>query len=147
MESMAVKINSLLKQRGLLKRDLARALGVSPQTATDICKGRSSVTVPHLQRLIEFFGLRAEFWLDPDRLHPIAADEVSAKIDQKIFELAQAGILDTEDPAGLFERLLTHARNHRDEYLALYGKTSPRERRLLGLPSSTAGTVGRISAT
>ena len=147
MESMAVKISGLLRQRGLLKRDLARALGVSPQTATDICKGRSSITVPHLRRLVEFFGLRADFWLDPDSLHPTTADEVSARVNQKVFELSQAGILDIEDPAGLFERLLILARNHRDEYLGLHGEALPQERRLLGLPGSTQGTVGRISAT
>lgn len=147
MDSMALKINSLLRQRGLLKRDLARALGVSPQTATDICKGRSSVTVPHLQRLVEFFGLRADFWLDPDRLHPTSADEASAEATAKVSELFQAGILDAEDPAGLFQRLLVLARNHRDEYLDLHGEAPPEERRLLGMPSSTQGRVGRISLT
>ena len=39
------KISALLEQRRLKKRDLARALGVSPQTATDICKGRSAITL------------------------------------------------------------------------------------------------------
>lgn len=144
---MAFKINSLLRHRGLLKRDLARALNISPQTATDICKGRSSITIPHLQRLVEFFGLRADFWLDPDRLHPTPADEVSARVSEKVFELSQAGILDTEDPTGLFERLLSLARNHREEYLALHGEAPPEERRLLGLPASSQGTVGRISAS
>ncbi len=147
MDSMAEKISRLLRHRGLLKRDLARALGVSPQTATDICKGRSSITVPHLRRLIQFFGLRAEFWLDNDRLNPSAADECSTSLDAKVHKLAEAGLLYAEDPAGLFERLLELARRHREEYLTLFGEAPPEERRLLGLPSSSYGTVGRISAT
>jgi len=147
MDSMAEKISRLLRQRGLLKRDLARALGVSPQTATDICKGRSSITVPHLRRLIKFFGLRAEFWLDNERLNPSAADETSASLDAKMHKLAEVGLLSAEDPAGLFERLLDIARSHREEYLNLFGEAPPEERRLLGLPSSSFGTVGRISAS
>ena len=76
MVTIAEKINAVLAERGLLKRDLARALGISPQTATDICKGRSAVTLPHLRSLVRFFGLRPDFWLDDSRLEPGAADEV-----------------------------------------------------------------------
>ena len=70
------KITALLEQRRLKKRDLARALGVSPQTATDICKGRSAITLPHLRNLISYFEVRAEFWLDDDRLAPIEIDQL-----------------------------------------------------------------------
>ena len=70
------KITALLEQRRLKKRDLARALNVSPQTATDICKGRSAITLPHLRNLITFFEVRAEFWLDDERLVPEDVDRL-----------------------------------------------------------------------
>lgn len=73
------KITALLGQRHLRKRDLAKALGVSPQTATDICKGRSAITLPHLRNLVAFFGLRPDFWLDDDKLLPDVTDHCKPK--------------------------------------------------------------------
>ena len=72
------KIAALLEQRHLKKRDLARALGVSPQTATDICKGRSAITLPHLRNLVAYFELRADFWIDDQRLLPDAGDRAAS---------------------------------------------------------------------
>ena len=103
MVSIPDKINALLAERGLLKRDLARALKVSPQTATDICKGRSAVTVPHLRKLIVFFGLRADFWLDEERLRPTAADELIPQLSDKIHALAETGLLYAEDPRASYD--------------------------------------------
>ena len=78
MVAIHEKIVAQLEQRKLKKRDLARALSVSPQTATDICKGRSAITLPHLRNLVNYFGLRADFWLDDQRLMPEASDRVGA---------------------------------------------------------------------
>jgi plasmid maintenance system antidote protein VapI len=135
MVTLAEKINRLLADRGLMKRDLARALGVSPQTATDICKGRSSVTLPHLRRLIQFFGLRADFWLDDDRMSPTDADELIPNLSEKIHALSSTGVLQAEDPAELIRRLVSFASRHKDEYARTYGAPSPEERRLLGVPA------------
>ena len=138
------KINQLLAQRGLLKRDLARALGISPQTATDICKGRSAVTLQHLRRLVTFFGLRADFWLDESRSAPTEADELIPNLDEKIRALAQTGILHADDPAGLFDRMRAVVIEHRVEYLQRFGEPTREERRILHLPETSLGSVGRI---
>jgi plasmid maintenance system antidote protein VapI len=144
MVSIPDKINALLAERGLLKRDLARALQVSPQTATDICKGRSAVTVPHLRKLVAFFGLRADFWLDEERERPTEADELIPQLSAKIHALAPTGLLHAEDPAGFVRRLLQLANEQRSLYVERFGQPPPEERRLLGLPLPGQGHVGRI---
>lgn len=138
MVTLAEKINRLLADRGLMKRDLARALGVSPQTATDICKGRSSVTLPHLRRLIHFFGLRADFWLDDDRMSPTDADELIPQLSEKIHALGTTGVLHAEDPGELIRRLISFASHHKEEYAKSFGAPTPEERRLLGIPAGPA---------
>jgi plasmid maintenance system antidote protein VapI len=145
MVTISDKINYLLAQRGLLKRDLAQALHVSPQTSTDICKGRSAVTVPHLRRLIEFFGLRADYWLDEQRLAPTAADETIPDFAAKIQDLTTTGLLHTPDPAGVFERMRRLVLEQRQTYLERFGEAGPEERDLLGLPGAESGKVGRIA--
>ena len=143
--------NAVLAERGLLKRDLARALGISPQTATDICKGRSAVTLPHLRSLVRYFGLRPDFWLDESRLQPGVADEVVPELEERIRALLDLGVLRTRDPGMLVRRLLDFVREHRAEYLRQYGELSPDEREMLGLSEAGAspagGSVGRIKAT
>lgn len=70
------KIQLQLKLRGRRKKDLAAFLGIAPQTMTDICKGRSAVTLMHLKGLIRFFDLRASYWLDDLREEPAPFDRV-----------------------------------------------------------------------
>lgn len=138
------KINLLLQRRGLLKRDLARALGISPQTATDICKGRSSISVEHLRRLVSFFQLQADYWLDEERLEPAATDERAVARDEVVLELRETGLLDLDKPAWLFERLRKFATHHRQEFVDEFGEPSPEERRVLGFPAQRGGSVGRV---
>lgn len=64
------KITRQLSRKGRKKKELAQFLGIAPQTMTDICKGRSAVTLSHLKRLVAFFGLRATYWIDEDREEP-----------------------------------------------------------------------------
>ena len=144
MVSIPDKINRLLAERGLMKRDLARALEVSPQTATDICKGRSAVTVAHLRRLITFFGLRADYWLDESRDKPTASDEVVQHLNEKVNKLSETGLMYVEDSAGFVRKLLRFVTDRRAEFIEQFGPPSSEERRLLGLPVHGQGTVGRI---
>ncbi|MBK8979233.1 MAG: helix-turn-helix domain-containing protein [Planctomycetes bacterium] len=136
MVTIAEKINVVLAQRGLLKRDLARALGISPQTATDICKGRSAVTLPHLRSLVRFFGLRADFWLDDDRLEPGVADAVVPQLEARLRGLCDLGILQSDDPAGLVDRLIRFARGNQREFLRLFGELGASDQRLLGIAAA-----------
>lgn len=140
------KIERELAHRGLLKRDLAKALGVSPQTATDICKGRSAVTLPHLRRLVEWLGLRADYWLDDARGTPDAADRVCAETDVKVRALHEADAFAAESPAALLTQLREFARERADEFVARFPNASDDVRRQLGLPARSMGQVGAVAA-
>jgi transcriptional regulator with XRE-family HTH domain len=136
------KISALLEQRRLKKRDLARALGVSPQTATDICKGRSAITLPHLRNLVSFFEVRAEFWLDDEKLAPEELDRVAAR--GALAAWARAGLTQVPDAERFLRRLRSFVVQHRHEFLATFPDLAPAERRLLGLADPATGTVGHI---
>ena len=138
------KITALLEQRRLKKRDLARALSVSPQTATDICKGRSAITLPHLRNLISFFDIRADFWLDDEKLAPTEIDRPQrrAAADQ----LVEIGMLQIEDPAHLMDCVRTFIKQNHDRFLALTPDVTAAERTLLGLPEQTLGVAASDSA-
>jgi plasmid maintenance system antidote protein VapI len=137
------KISALLEQRRLKKRDLARALGISPQTATDICKGRSAITLPHLRNLVTFFQVRAEFWLDDHRLAP---EEVDRADKSRIVEaLARAGFLQLDEPEHLLQHVRKFVQNHRAAFLLACPDLSADERRFLGLHDAQPGALGQIA--
>lgn len=144
--SLHEKIERALAQRGLLKRDLARALNVSPQTATDICKGRSAVTLPHLRRLVAFFGLRADYWLDDERLDPAASDDATATLHDQLAPAMSASGATVTEPAALCRRLLAFARERKIEFAARFADLSDDERVALTLPRRDSGHAGQVSA-
>ena len=125
------KITALLQQRRLKKRDLARALGVSPQTATDICKGRSAITLPHLRNLVSFFEIRADFWIDDDRLMPSEVDQVCRK--DAADAMQRTGLLAAENPARLVDMLRAFAIENREAFLQQSPTLTDLERNVLGL--------------
>lgn len=137
------KITALLEQRHLKKRDLARALGVSPQTATDICKGRSAITLPHLRNLVSFFELRPDFWLDDTRALPEPGDGLGAG-SPRVEAMASTGLLQVGDVERLVGRVRSYLAENRQAFLSRNPDLSPEEKRVLGLGDPTQGTVGRI---
>ncbi|MEZ6038197.1 MAG: helix-turn-helix domain-containing protein [Planctomycetota bacterium] len=139
------KITALLDQRRLKKRDLARALSVSPQTATDICKGRSAITLPHLRNLIAFFQVRAEFWLDDERLTPNAIDHSARR--EAADAIAESGLFDVEEPDRLLQRLRAFVTQNRAAFVAAFPDLTAAERRMLGLADPQVGMVGQISGS
>ena len=132
------KIVALLEQRHLKKRDLARALGVSPQTATDICKGRSAITLPHLRNLVAFFELRADFWIDDQKLLPDPGDHVQAAGNQNEM-LARSGLLQIDDVDRLLQRLRSFLAEHQKALLARYPDLGPKEKVFLGIAEPVLG--------
>lgn len=140
------KISALLEQRRLKKRDLARALGVSPQTATDICKGRSAITLPHLRNLVAFFDLRADYWLDDVKLLPDFADEAGARSSRAAWDaFTTTGLHQVDDPAQLLMRLRSFVAAHRREFLEAFPDLTAAEKRVLGLVEPSQGVVGRMA--
>jgi len=138
------KIVHLLETRRLKRRDLARGLGVSPQTATDICKGRSAITLPHLRSLVTMFGLRADYWLDDARLEPSVSDHTDVATSHRIASVLKLPILRHEDPGGLIERMTVFAREHQTEFRRRYPDLGPEELGLLGIHDGGQGIVGRV---
>jgi transcriptional regulator with XRE-family HTH domain len=141
------KINAVLGARRLKKRDLARALEVSPQTATDICKGRSAVTLRHLRNLVNWLELRADFWLDETRLLPEASDHVSAALPVSE-ALARTGMLQVKDPERLVQRIRGFLADHRSAFLSRNVDLGAEERRVLGMtePARPAAPVRTAEA-
>lgn len=86
------KIQRLLKERKQRKKDLAAFLGIAPQTMTDICKGRSAVTLQHLRGIIRYFRIRADFWLDDSREHPETLDQYELVSDSELRQFEQLEI-------------------------------------------------------
>lgn len=140
------KISALLEQRRLKKRDLARALGVSPQTATDICKGRSAITLPHLRNLVSFFELRADYWLDEARLHPEPTDALGMPRSDGL--LARTGLLLARDPERLVRAMLDFARQHRAEFASRNPDLATDDARVLGMsdPGDGGSGLGTMTA-
>ncbi|MCA8973731.1 MAG: helix-turn-helix domain-containing protein [Planctomycetes bacterium] len=132
------KITALLERRRLKKRDLARALGVSPQTATDICKGRSAITLPHLRNLVAFFEVRADFWLDDERILPESADRVG----HGPATAPPTALLQVSDPERMLQAVRTFLGNHRSEFLTAFPDLSEPELRYLGLAESDSRNAG-----
>jgi transcriptional regulator with XRE-family HTH domain len=127
------KINQLLTERGQKKKDLAKALGISPQTMTDIVKGRSSVTLSHLKGLVRFFDLRADYWIDDEREGPEESDvqsrQAAARADG---DSARTGILRTSQQKFL-QKLRTFLQNHEEEWNRFSGPLDRQEKDLLGI--------------
>lgn len=138
------KIVAQLEQRRLKKRDLARALGVSPQTATDICKGRSAITLPHLRNLVAYFELRADFWIDDRKLLPEPGDRIQATGTHSE-AMARSGLLQVADIERFLQRMRALASEHRGEFLARNADLTAEERRVLGMAEAAGGSVGRVS--
>ncbi|MFM1872039.1 MAG: helix-turn-helix protein [Planctomycetota bacterium] len=130
------KIAALLEQTRLKKRDLARALGVSPQTATDICKGRSAITLPHLRNLVALFELRADYWLDDSRLLPTESDRTKGTDGTAM----RSSPVDNADR--LVQRLRSFAQMHRSAFLHANPDLSVSEQRWLGLAEEAAPPSG-----
>ena len=137
------KITALLEQRRLKKRDLARALGVSPQTATDICKGRSAITLPHLRNLVAFFEVRADFWLDDEKLLPEPPDRVGGI--RAAEAIAQGGLHQVTNPEKLLHAIRSYLARHRAEFLAAYPDLEPEALRFLGLTEAEGESVTRMA--
>jgi plasmid maintenance system antidote protein VapI len=137
------KIVALLEQRRLKKRDLARALGVSPQTATDICKGRSAITLPHLRNLVSYFELRADFWLDDQKLLPEPSDRVQAQ-GTAANALAGSGLLEIADLDKFLQRVRSFLIDHQKSIQARFPDLSDAEKSVLGIQPIAPGSVGEV---
>lgn len=152
------KINLLLTERGQKKKELAKALGISPQTMTDITKGRSSVTLQHLRGLVRFFNLRADYWLDDERDAPADHDQppaasaaLAAAGEVRRDNDGRATFQRAPNPPDLMDKMRTFVRAHQEDWERTFGPIKPQEREVLGLrddrrPAQRPGTAGGAQA-
>ncbi|MEZ5988670.1 MAG: XRE family transcriptional regulator [Planctomycetota bacterium] len=125
------KITRLLKERRQKKKDLAAHLGIAPQTMTDICKGRSAVTLSHLKGLVTFFGLRADWWLDEDREEPSPFDRTGEIGDEDLRRLEQLGLGDAKALERTLHKVRAFLGRHRGQWEEENGSFTPEEARIL----------------
>lgn len=130
------KIQLQLSLRNRRKKDLAAFLGIAPQTMTDICKGRSAVTLMHLKGLIRFFELRASYWLDDNRRDPAPLDRIDLFDDQDMRRLE--AVLLPEHPSESAARELQAQLRAREEKLRDAG---------LDRPNALRAVVDRAAST
>ena len=91
-----------------------------------------------------FFEVRAEFWLDDERLVPADMDRLANRGAAAAVD--RSGLLQVDDPERLMARLRMFVQRHRAEFLAAFPDLTPAERRLLGLGEQAAGSIGQIAS-
>lgn len=119
------------------KKDLASFLGIAPQTMTDICKGRSAVTLTHLRGLVRYFGLRGTYWLDDERRDPQPLERLELFDDSDLRHL-EAALL-AERPSEAAARELASGLKKREELFARHNVPAAGLRRYLERVTSTKG--------
>ncbi len=140
------KIQRLLKERKHRKKDLAAALGIAPQTMTDICKGRSAVTLSHLRGLVRFFGIRADFWLADSRENPSPSDHLERVRDDDLRQLEALGILGTDSWRRSLARVQGCVTRHREAWEREFGPMTAEDAALLGLQTADNQTAGSVAS-
>ncbi|GEM_PF-2592703 len=128
------KIQHLLKKGKIRKKALAAHLGIAPQTMTDICQGRSSVTLKHLRGLVSFFGIRADYWIDDSRLEPELRDHFKSLPDEDLRQMETLGIIGSPNWKATLSRVQYFIGINRDLWESHFGKVSIEESKILGLP-------------
>jgi hypothetical protein len=97
-----------------------------------------------LRNLVSFFEVRAEFWLDDERLVPEETDKLSAR--GTIAALGRTGLLQVQDPEKLLRRVRTFIQQNRAHFLASFPDLTPQERRVLGFAEIDAGSIGQVAS-
>ncbi len=127
------KVSRLLRERGFKKKELASALGVSPQALQQLLDGQVPFGLYHLKGLVEFFGIKADYWIDDSREEPRAEDILDSPRGETPKGLEKLGI--HVGPAGekFREKVRTFLKEHPEEWTALFGPLTREEMELLGM--------------
>ena len=62
----SAKLARLLKERKIQQKDLAQAIGVSPQAVSQYVKGQNSPDIEKAKRIADYFGVGIGFLLSDD---------------------------------------------------------------------------------
>jgi addiction module HigA family antidote len=77
-----VLLEDFLKSLGISQYRLAKEIGVSESTVSDVVNGRRGVTADMALRLARYFGISAQFWLNLQEMYDI--EEAERKIGKQI---------------------------------------------------------------
>ena len=127
------KAARLLRERGFKKKELAQALGVSLPQLDQLLEGRVPFDLSHLKGLVEFFGIRADFWIDETRDDPRAEDVVERPREEAVKALEKLGIQMSPREKAFREKVRKFLLQHPEEWTALFGPLTREEMELLGL--------------
>ena len=126
------KIEMLLRDRDFDEKDLASALGLTGQHLKDILKGRSGINVQVLQGLVEFFGLRADYWINDQKEDPTHEDQTRSNRTVPNEKLEKLGLTRPEGSEEFQRKVREFIRNHPEEWASQFGPLSREEMDLLG---------------
>ena len=85
-----------------------------------------------------FFELRADFWIDDQKVLPDPGDHVQAAGNQSE-TLAQSGLLQIDDVDRLLKRMRSFLAEHQKALLARYPDLGPQEKEFLGIAEPAPG--------
>ena len=125
------KIETLLRDREFDAKDLAKALGLTGQSLTDILKGRSGVNVQVLQGLVQFFGLRADYWINDAKEDPTAEDVATSSRTLSNDNLEKLGLTRAEDSTDFRRKVKAFILDHPEEWASQFGPLTREEMDLL----------------
>lgn len=85
----SMNLNRLLESCGKTQKEVARAIGVSPQTFNTWCRGIALPRMGKVQLLADFFGVKKSDLIEVSKngqIEDYYIDEETAKVAQEIFD-------------------------------------------------------------
>ena len=134
------KVSRLLRERGFKKKELASALGVSPQALQQLLDGTVPFDLRHLKGLVSFFGIKADYWIDDSRMDPRPEDVVERSKGDAPGTLKKLGIHVNPTEREFTEKVRRFIQEHPEEWTALFGPLTREEMEILGLDEKKKGT-------
>ncbi len=127
------KVSRLLRERGFKKKELAAALGVSPQALQQLLEGQVPFDLHHLKGIVDFFGIKADYWIDDSRADPRPEDVVERPKGESPKALKKLGIHVSPAERSFTEKVRKFIQEHPEEWTALFGPLTREEMEILGL--------------
>lgn len=76
-------LKSLIKDKGISKREICRATGIAPSTLQGLLDGKREPSVKHIPVLAEYFGVSIDFLITGKESK---ADNLNAFLTEEVFE-------------------------------------------------------------
>ncbi len=127
------KVSRLLQERGFKKKELAAALGVSGQVMDRLLEGEIPFDLNHLKGLVDFFGIKADYWIDDSRKEPRSEDVVERSKAEATEALEKLGVHLGTGNRQFTEKVRKFIQQHPEEWTALFGPLTREEMEILGL--------------